>query len=191
MLRGTTVPRSQPVKLGAMSAIPALSLAEWVVLALVREQPTHGFPIAQLTASDGELGRIWHIPRPIVYRALTRLADAGLITEHGNEPGRGPQRTIYAVTPAGRKAVRGWLETPVDHVRDVRSHLLMKLALLDRAGTDPAELLRRQRDVLAPIAQAMAAERPAPAGFEATLLAWRRANAAAAISFLADVTPAG
>jgi DNA-binding PadR family transcriptional regulator len=174
-----------------MTAIPALSLAEWVVLTLVREQPTHGFPIAQLTASNGDLGRIWHIPRPIVYRALTRLADAGLIAEHGNEPGRGPQRTIYAVTPAGQKAVRGWLETPVDHVRDVRSHLLMKLALLDRAGADPTELLRRQRDVLAPIAQAMAAERPAAAGFEATLLAWRRASAAAAISFLADVTPAG
>jgi hypothetical protein len=35
----------------------------------------------------------------------------------------------------------------------------------------------------------MTAERPPPVGFEATLLAWRRANAAAAISFLADVTP--
>jgi DNA-binding PadR family transcriptional regulator len=174
-----------------MSAVPPLSLAEWVVLAVICERPTHGFPIAQLTASGGELGRIWQIPRPIVYRALSRLAEAGLIAEDGCEPGRGPQRTIYAVTPVGRRAVRGWLSTPVDHVRDVRSQLLMKLALLDRAGNDPTDLLRRQHEVLAPIAQAMSAEQPARAGFEATLLAWRRANAAAAISFLADVTPAG
>ncbi len=173
-----------------MTAQPPLSLAEWVVLAVVAEKPTHGFPIAQLTASSGDLGRVWHIPRPVVYRALSRLAGAGLVTADGSEPGRGPQRTIHAVTPAGRDAVDGWLQTPVEHVRDVRSHLLMKLALLHRAGADPIGLLRRQRAVLVPIAEAIAAERPA-ADFEATLMAWRRASAAAAISFLADVTPPG
>jgi DNA-binding PadR family transcriptional regulator len=172
-----------------MTAAPPLSLAEWVVLVLVAERPTHGFPIAQLTAPDGELGRIWQMPRPIVYRALSRLSEAGLISPDGSEPGRGPQRTIYAVTPAGRTAANGWLQTPVEHVRDVRSQLLMKLALLHRAGLDPTGLLQRQREVLAPIAAAIAAERPDPEGFEATLLAWRRANARAAISFLADVTP--
>jgi DNA-binding PadR family transcriptional regulator len=130
-------------------------------------------------------------PRPVVYRALGRLADAGLVSQDGSEPGRGPQRTIYAVTPAGRAAVRQWLRTPVAHVRDVRSQLLMKLALLHRAGADPSELLTRQRAVLAPIAQAMAEERSSAAGFEATLLAWRRANAAAAISFLAELTAPG
>jgi DNA-binding PadR family transcriptional regulator len=172
-----------------MTAAPPLSLAEWVVLALIAERPTHGFPIAQLAAPDGELGRIWHIPRPIVYRALARLADADLISADGSEPGRGPQRTIWAATPAGRAAALTWLQTPVEHVRDVRSHLLMKLALLHRAGLDPTGLLRRQREVLAPIAAAMAAEHADPAGFEATLLAWRRANTQATISFLADVTP--
>jgi DNA-binding PadR family transcriptional regulator len=173
-----------------MTAVPELPLAEWVVLAVVAEKPTHGFPIARLLADDGELGRIWQVPRPIVYRALTRLAESQLIAEHGNEAGQGPQRTIYAVTPAGRAAVDGWLDTPVGHFRDVRSHLLMKLALLHRRGSDPTGLLRRQQEVLVPIAEAMAAERPAPERFEATLLAWRRANATAAISFLADVTPA-
>jgi DNA-binding PadR family transcriptional regulator len=172
-----------------MTASPPPSLAEWVVLVLVTEQPTHGFPIAQLTAHDGDLGRIWHVPRPIVYRALSRLAEAGLIGAHGSEPGRGPQRTIYAATSAGRSAATTWLRTPVEHVRDVRSHLLMKLALLHRAGLDPTELLHKQREVLAPIAAAIAAEQPAPAGFDATLLAWRRANARAALSFLADVMP--
>jgi DNA-binding PadR family transcriptional regulator len=179
----------QATNLVSMSAVPSLSLSEWAVLAVVAEKPTHGFPIARLLAGDGELGRIWQVPRPIVYRALSRLAESELIAEDGNEPGRGPQRTIYAVTADGQGAVDGWLQTPVDHFRDVRSHLLIKLALLHRRGTDPTRLLRRQRDVLAPIAAAMAAERPAPEGFEATLLAWRQANATAAISFLADVTP--
>ncbi len=174
-----------------MTSLPSLSLAEWVVLAVIGERPTHGFAISQLTAADGELGRVWQVPRPIVYRAIGRLAAAGLIAADGTEPGNGPQRTIYAITPAGRRAAREWLQTPVEHVREVRSHLLMKLALLHRAGTDPADLLHRQQVVLAPIATAMSSERGTANGFEATLLAWRRANASAAISFLADITPAG
>ena len=172
-----------------MSPVPSLSLAEWVVLAVISERPTHGFAISQLTASDGDLGRVWQVPRPIVYRALGRLAAAGLITADGTEPGNGPQRTIYAVTPEGATAAGAWLQPPVEHVREVRSHLLMKLALLHRAGADPACLLRRQQERLAPIAKAMTAERAEPDGFEATLLAWRRANATAAISFLDDITP--
>lgn len=176
--------------LGRMSPLPALSLAEWIVLAVISERPTHGFAIAQLTAADGDLGRVWQIPRPIVYRALGRVEAAGLIAEDCTEPGNGPQRTIYAANSEGRSAVATWLQTPVEHVRDVRSHLLMKLALLYRAGADPADLVRRQQATLAPIARAMSTEHARPEGFEATLLAWRRANAAAVISFLADITPA-
>ena len=174
--------------LGLMSAESSLSLAEWTVLAVISQRPTHGFAIAQLTAPGGELGRIWHIPRPVIYRSIGRLVETGLITQDAMESGRGPQRTIYTVTPPGREAARRWLDTPVAHVRDVRSHLLLKLALLDRAGSDPAGLLRRQKATLEPIARAITAERPDQQGFDATLLAWRRAAAAAAMSFLEDVT---
>jgi PadR family transcriptional regulator AphA len=53
-----------------MSASPPLSLAEWTVLALISEAPRHGFAIFQLTAPDGELGRIWSITKPVIYRAV-------------------------------------------------------------------------------------------------------------------------
>jgi DNA-binding PadR family transcriptional regulator len=173
-----------------MSAWPSLSLPEWTVLAVVSERPTHGFAIAQLTAPQGELGRIWQIPRPVVYRAIARLVELGLLVPGAVESGRGPQRTLYSATPRGRQAVRHWLDTPVEHVREVRSHLLLKLALLDRAGGDPTGLLERQKATLAPIARAINAESPASDGFDATLLAWRRATAKAALDFLAAVTAA-
>src|SRR5215467_6637716 len=110
-----------------MTAEPSLSLPEWVVLAILSEHPLHGFAVVQLTASGGELGRVWQIPKAIVYRAIGRLLDAGLVVPEGKEPGLGPQRTVYTVTPAGRLAVGRWLRTPVAHVRDIRSHLLLKL----------------------------------------------------------------
>ena len=170
-----------------MSEEPSLSLAELVVLALLAERPAHGFAVARLTAPGGELGRIWSIPRPVVYRSLGRLADAGLIVPASVETGRGPQRTLYTATAQGRQTVTRWLSRPVQHVRDVRSHLLLKLALLDRASQDPEPLLRQQRTVLEPIAAAIQAEQPGPQPFDATLLAWRRATAAATLQFLDDI----
>ena len=163
-----------------------MGLPEWTVLAVISEQPTYGFAVAQLTTPDGELGRVWQIPRPVIYRAIGRLTDAELITAQGTEQGhQGPHRTIYAATDSGHEAVSKWLDTPVEHVRDIRSHLLLKLALLHRRGTNASGLIQRQRATLAH-AQAIADDSPQDS-FERVLLAWRRANAAAAITFLNEV----
>jgi PadR family transcriptional regulator AphA len=167
-----------------------MSLPEWLVLAIIGQHPAHGFAVAQRTAPAGDLGRIWQIPKAVVYRAIGRLLDAGLIVPEGTEPGLGPQRTVYTVTPDGRQAADRWLHSPVEHVRQIRSELLLKLALLDRAGENPAGLLAAQRAVLEPIAQAIEARCAVSTGFDLTLLAWRRATAVAALDFLDAVTPA-
>ncbi|RSM75970.1 PadR family transcriptional regulator [Kibdelosporangium aridum] len=163
------------------------ALPEWTVLALLREQPRHGFAIAASTALDGPVGRVWQIARPVIYRALDRLETAELIRPLTVESGPGPQRTIYELTPAGVDAVDEWLAEPVRHVRDMRSHLLVKLALLDLRDIDPAPLLRRQRAVLEPIVAALAKERQE--GFDGVLAAWRHTNASAALGFVTDLLP--
>lgn len=166
-----------------------LSLPEWLVLTVLSQRATHGFALAQMTASDGELGRVWQIPKAVVYRAIGRLLEADLITPEGVEPGQGPQRTVYAATPEGRERSREWLHTPVEHVREMRSALLLKLALIGRAGDDPSDLLRRQRAVLEPIAEAIAERQAGSAGFDTVLLAWRQSTVQAALGFLDAVTP--
>jgi DNA-binding PadR family transcriptional regulator len=168
-----------------------LSLAEYVVLAVIDEHPKHGFAVASLTAADGELGRVWQIPRPVIYRSLARLEAERLVKPGAVESGSGPRRQIFKATPRGHRAVRRWLDAPVEHVRDMRSHLLMKLALFDRRGENPADLLRRQRETLVPIVTAFEPGRTGDAaGFDATLVAWRRASALAALAFLDEVAPA-
>lgn len=162
-------------------------LAEWTVLALLREEPRHGFAIAALTAPGGELGRVWHIPRPMIYRALGRLEAAELVSPAFLETESGPQRTVFELTRAGRRAVDGWLQQPVEHVRELRSVLLMKLALLDRRELDPHRLLRAQREVLAPMVDALAAERERDDGFATVLAAWRHTNAEAALGFVTEL----
>jgi PadR family transcriptional regulator AphA len=173
-----------------MDAQSPMSLPEWLVLAILSERSMHGFAVARLTARDGELGRVWQVPKAVIYRAIGRLVAAGLVVPEGTQPGLGPQRTVYAATPRGREAARRWLHTPVGHVRDIRSQLLLKLALLDRAGDDPAGLLAGQRAVLEPIAAAIEARRAESDGFDAVLLAWRKATVKAAMDFLDEVSAA-
>ena len=62
---------------------------------------------------------------------------------------------------------------PAGHHRNVRSELLVKLALLDRAGVDPRDLLRAQRSQLAPIAAALANEIHTATGYDRALALWR------------------
>ncbi|MDN5917390.1 MAG: PadR family transcriptional regulator, partial [Pseudonocardia sp.] len=137
--------------------------------------------------ADGELGRVWQIPRPIVYRAIGRLEESALITAEAVEAAGGPPRTLYAATARGREQVRAWLEAPVPHIRDMRSEFLLKLAIHHRQGSDPGPLVERQRAVLGPIVTALEAELAGANAFDRVLVAWRHASARAAVDFLGEL----
>ncbi len=94
------------------------------------------------------------------------------------------------MTAAGQAAARDWLYRPVAHGRDVRSELLPKLALLDRAGADPEDLLRAQLAVFGPIAAALEERTWTASGFEHILTLWRHKEMQATMQFLHDeLTP--
>ena len=166
-----------------------LSLAEWLVLCLVREEPTYGLVLVGLLARDGRLGQVWSVPKAVVYRALQRLEALGLIRTVGEQRTRqGPVRSLYQATPAGEAAAGAWLSTPVQHARDVRSELMIKLALLDRSGIDSRDLLQAQLDRLLPVAAALDDRLRATTGFEYTLVLWRHEAMTATMRFLETLT---
>jgi DNA-binding PadR family transcriptional regulator len=164
---------------------PALSRSEWIVLSLVCEGPTHGSAVTRLLGPDGDLGRIWRVPKGVVYRGLDRLSELGLIRSAGEEPShQGPVRLLVEATEAGRAAAAAWQHRPVQHTRDIRSELLVKLALLHRSGADPHDLLVAQHALLVPLASALQDRMAAATGFDRTLLLWRYETASATVRFL-------
>jgi DNA-binding PadR family transcriptional regulator len=168
-----------------MAGEERLSLGEWVVLCLVREDPTYGRVLVGLLARDGPVGQVWSVPKAVVYRALPRLEALGLIRAVGEQrTSLGPVRSLFEVTPAGCEAALAWLGTPVEHARDIRSELMVKLALLERSGIDPRDLLQAQLDRLLPVAAALADRVPAATGFEHALVLWRHEAMTATLRFL-------
>ena len=58
--------------------------------------------------------------------------------------------SLLSATSVGRHIVREWLGTPVEHLRDVRTELLVKLTLRTRIGVSNESLLVAQQASFAP-----------------------------------------
>jgi PadR family transcriptional regulator AphA len=162
-----------------------LTAGEWAVLALLAEEPTHGFAIARAMAPDGDVGKVWAVRRPLVYRALETLAGMGLVQAAGTvSSSSGPQRTVLRATPAGRRALNRWLREPVAHVRDARSLLMLKLLFLTRREADLEPLLTAQRAHFAELAERLATAADGAEGFDRALRLWRLESTTASIRFV-------
>src|SRR5690606_4610829 len=120
--------------------------------------------------------------------AIDALLAEGALVEGGTaDSARGPRRRLVRATPAARREVRRWLEEPAVHVRDVRTELLVKLALHERAGTPWDRLARAQRALLATTLDALHHAADHAEGFDAVLARWRVESASAAHRFVSSL----
>jgi DNA-binding PadR family transcriptional regulator len=169
---------------------PGLLLGEWACLGALGPGRLHGFGVAKRLDADGDLGRIWTLSRPLVYRALNQLLEMGLVRETGEEPGHsGPNRTVLALTPKGRGALRSWLARPVEHPRDVRGELLLKIVIAETMAVDTKALLTRQRTLFD--AQVSARHAELLNGSSDPVDLWRMEFADAALRFVDRLSSEG
>ena len=166
-----------------------LLLGEWACLGVLYGQRAHGFAVAAELRPDAPLGRIWSLSRPLTYRSLDQLVARGLVEPVGSEPGdAGPDRTVLAATRAGRARLRTWLATPVTHLRDLRSELLLKIALAERCSVDIGPMLDAQRERLDEQVAGLSAQAFDASGRVVDAVAlWRYEVACAGERFLAQV----
>ena len=124
----------------------SLLLGEWACLGIIYVEPMHGFAVAAKLKPDSDIGRVWTLSRALTYRAIDQLVERELIEPVAEEQGiAGGNRTIYKCTHSGRSAFKRWLQTPVAHLRDLRSELLLKLILGQGTGVDLKPLITAQR----------------------------------------------
>jgi PadR family transcriptional regulator AphA len=161
-----------------------LLLGEWACLGILYSGPAHGFAIAGRLRPEGDVGRVWSVSRPLTYRSIEQLVARSYIRPVGEEPGiAGGTRTILAATRTGRAELRRWVRTPVVHVREVRSALLLKLVIADLCGLEIGGMLHQQRAHFAELEAALASLVDSTSPTDVVAL-WRHESSQAALRFL-------
>ncbi len=114
-----------------------------VLLGLLTHGPRHGYELKR--DHDARFPAAKPLAYGQVYAALQRLLRDGLVEVTGTAQRSGPERTVYAITEAGRGELARWLgavEPPAPYVA-AALHTRVVLALI--VGGAAEECLDRQR----------------------------------------------
>jgi DNA-binding PadR family transcriptional regulator len=113
------------------------------LLGLLEPEPSHGYELKR--AYDDRFGRDKPLPFGQVYATLGRLERDGRVAVKGTEPGAGPERKRYAITPDGVTALEKWLSHPEPPVPHLQSVLFAKVVLALVSGRPADRFLDAQR----------------------------------------------
>jgi PadR family transcriptional regulator AphA len=126
-------------------------LARNVVLALVVHTPRHGWAIHEQLSPTGDIGHAWTLSRQLVYRAIDTLVEDGLVKRATPKDGGGADKVIVSPTATGKRTAMHWLDSPVTHLRDVRTELVLKVMLRDKMGLPLGSFLEAQHGIFDPL----------------------------------------
>jgi DNA-binding PadR family transcriptional regulator len=113
------------------------------LLGLLEEGPRHGYDLKQ------NYDRLFAHGKPLkfgqVYATLGRLERDGLVEGLSEQPGRGPDRKLFAITDDGVTDLDQWLRAPEPVEPYVRSVLFGKVLLALLSGRSADRVLQEQR----------------------------------------------
>lgn len=167
-----------------------LSSTEAAVLGLLGRGERSGYDLNKLAHLG--VGYVWAPAKSQIYAVLPRLVSAGYATRRSLEQRERPDKQLYRLTAAGKRALRDWLESPADP-GESRNPFLLKVFFGGDLETDAlvAHLERKRAEAKAELADLRAVERDI-AGSEKSFygyltLRWGLAHARATIRW-ADET---
>ena len=126
-------------------------LARNVVLALVVHTPRHGWAIHEELSPTGDIGHAWTLSRQLVYRAIDTLVEDSLVKRAMPKDGGGADKVIISPTVAGKRTALQWLDSPVTHLRDVRTELVLKVMLREKMELPLDSFLEAQHVIFDPL----------------------------------------
>ena len=122
---------------------------ENVILALLDEEPLHGYELHHRISQMPGISKIWNIKQALFYSKLEKLEAGGFIEQANLQTEEGaPARVVFQLTSQGKGSLLDWISTPVRKARDIRQDFLGKLIIARRFGQEQAlELIQKQRQI--------------------------------------------
>ena len=116
----------------------SLTNAEFSILSLLAEQPSHGYQIEQVIEQRGM--RQWtQVGFSSIYYLLTKLEKKGLVEVAAEvQDGKGPARKVFGLTSAGEEALQQAVRTALSEPQPRYPLVLLGLAALPRLSKQSA-----------------------------------------------------
>ncbi|GIH14511.1 PadR family transcriptional regulator [Rugosimonospora africana] len=120
------------------------------VLSYLIQRPMHPYELSRTLRDNGDARSI-KFNHGSLYMVVGQLAKAGFVAEvETNREGQRPERTVYALTDAGRQEMRDWLRELVEEPRHEYPQFVAALSLIGALPPgDVLVLLHRRLDRLA------------------------------------------
>jgi DNA-binding PadR family transcriptional regulator len=106
------------------------NLLALAVLAYLTRAPMHPYELSRTLRDNGDARSI-KFNHGSLYMVVQQLAKAGFIAEsETSRDGQRPERTVYALTDAGRHELRDWLRELVEEPQHEYPHFVAALSLI-------------------------------------------------------------
>jgi DNA-binding PadR family transcriptional regulator len=133
-----------------MTRRPVGNLLALAVLSYLTQRPMHPYELSRTLRDNGD-DRSIRFNHGSLYMVVQQLERAGFVTaRETTREGQRPERTVYALTDAGRRELHDWMRELVEEPQHEHPHFVAALSLI--AALPPAEvvgLLRRRLERLA------------------------------------------
>ncbi len=121
------------------------NLLALAVLTYLSRQPLHPYELGRILREHDDVRSI-KFNHGSLYMVIRQLTKAGFIaTQETTRSGQRPERTVYAITDAGRDEVRDWLRELVAEPQHEYPHFVAALALIGALHPDEVVELLGQR----------------------------------------------
>jgi len=115
------------------------NLLALAVLSYLSQRPMHPYELSRTLRDNGDARSI-KFNHGSLYMVVQQLAKAGFIAEQEtSREGQRPERTIYAITDAGRREVHDWLSELIGQPEHEYPHFVAALSLV--AALPPSEVV--------------------------------------------------
>ena len=130
------------------------NLLALAVMSYLSQQPMHPYELGRTLREHGDARSI-KFNHGSLYMVVGQLARAGYITElETSREGQRPERTVYALTDAGRAEFSDWLRELVAEPQQEYPHFVAALSMI--AALPPGEVVALLRERLARLHEARA-----------------------------------
>jgi DNA-binding PadR family transcriptional regulator len=133
------------------------NLLALAVLSYLSQRPMHPYELGRTLRANGDERSI-RFNHGSLYMVVGQLAKAGfVVAQETTREGQRPERTVYALTDAGRAELRDWLRTLVEEPEYEYPHFVAALSLI--AALPPGEVVDLLRARLTRLRQEAATTR--------------------------------